>query len=117
MNEAEEPELIMMKLYYVYIVECADNLLYTGITNNISRRIDEHNAGLNRNSFTYKRRPVKLIFYQDFNDVVQAIYFEKKIKRWSAQKKRALANEEEKLLKLLAECRNESHHKNKPDTL
>ena len=104
-----------MKLYYVYIVECTDDLLYTGITNNVSRRIDKHNAGLNKGSFTYKRRPVKLIFHQDFNDVVQAIYFEKKIKGWSAQKKRALANEEGKLLKLLAECRNESHHKNKND--
>lgn len=102
-----------MKFYYVYIVECADKLLYTGITNDISRRVEEHNAGLNKNSFTFKRRPVDLIFYQDFNDVNQAIFFEKKLKRWSAQKKRALASDEEILLKLLAECRNDSHFKNK----
>ena len=102
-----------MKLYYVYILECSDNLLYTGITNDVSRRLAEHNAGLDKNSFTYKRRPVKVIFYQDFNDVNQAIWFEKKIKKWSAQKKRALANEDEVLLRLLAECRNESHYKNK----
>lgn len=102
-----------MKLYYVYIVECADSLLYTGITNDISRRLEEHNEGLNKNSFTFKRRPVKLIFHQDFNDVNQAIFFEKKLKRWSAQKKRALTNDDELLLKLLAECRNESHYKNR----
>ncbi len=102
-----------MKLYYVYILECSDGLLYTGITNDVSRRLEEHNAGLNKNSFTYKRRPVEVIFYQDFNDVNQAIWFEKKIKKWSAQKKKALANDDELLLKLLAECRNESHYKYK----
>lgn len=102
-----------MKLYYVYILECFDKLLYTGITNDISRRVEEHNAGLNKNSFTFKRRPVKVIFHQDFNNVNQAIFFEKKIKRWSAAKKRALANDDELLLKLLAECRNETHYRNR----
>ncbi|MGI0105071.1 GIY-YIG nuclease family protein [Salinimicrobium sp. WS361] len=102
-----------MKLYYVYILECSDKLLYTGITNDISRRLEEHNAGLNKNSFTYKRRSVEVIFYQEFTNVIQAIWFEKKIKKWSAQKKRALANEDEILLKLLVECRNESHSKNR----
>ncbi|UJH90461.1 GIY-YIG nuclease family protein [Antarcticibacterium sp. 1MA-6-2] len=104
-----------MKRYYVYIVECSDNLLYTGITNNISRRIEEHNAGLNRTSFTYKRRPVMLKFHQEFNDVNQAIFFEKKIKKWSAQKKRALIGGEFELLQILAECRNASHSDYKPE--
>jgi putative endonuclease len=45
--------------------------------------------------------------------VNQAIYFEKKIKKWSAVKKRALAKEDELLLHLLAECRNNSHFRNK----
>ena len=102
-----------MKLYYVYIVECSDKLLYTGITNNISRRIMEHNSGLNKTCFTYKRKPVNLIFSQEFNEVNQAIYFEKKIKKWSAVKKRALLEGDELLLHLLAECRNDSHFKNK----
>lgn len=103
----------VMKFYYVYIVECSDKLLYTGITNNLSRRITEHNSGLNKTCFTYKRRPVTLIFSQEFNDVNQAIYFEKKIKKWSAVKKRALSIEDDLLLHLLAECRNASHFKNK----
>lgn len=103
-----------MKRYYVYILECSDKLFYTGITNNISRRIEEHNSGLNKNSFTYKRRPAILKFYQEFNDVVQAIYFEKKIKNWSANKKRALIEGEYNLLKILAECKNTSHYKFKP---
>ena len=88
--------------------------MYTGITNDIARRFDEHQQGLNRSCFTYKRRPVELIFHQEFNDVEQAIYFEKKIKKWSSKKKLALANDEYDLLQILAECRNVSHSDFKP---
>lgn len=95
-------------------MECSDGLLYTGFTNNLSRRFDEHQNGLNKTCFTYKRRPLELIFYQEFNDVEQAIYFEKKIKKWSAQKKRALAKEDYNMLQILAECRNMTHSKYKP---
>ncbi|MBT8257370.1 MAG: GIY-YIG nuclease family protein [Bacteroidia bacterium] len=101
-----------MKQYYVYILHCSDSLTYTGITNNLSRRMEEHQKGLNKSCFTYKRRPLKLIFQQEFNDVDQAIYFEKKIKNWSGKKKIALANGDFDLLKLLAQCRNESHSRN-----
>ncbi|MFD0931764.1 GIY-YIG nuclease family protein [Psychroflexus salinarum] len=52
----------------------------------MSRRVEEHQKGLNMSCFTFKRRPVKLIFQQEFNEVDQAIYFEKKIKKWSAKK-------------------------------
>jgi putative endonuclease len=104
-----------MKRYYVYILECSDKLLYTGITNNIERRVDEHNSGLKKSGFTHKRRPVTLKFHQEFNDVNQAIYFEKKVKRWSAQKKRALIEGDFELLQILAECRNATHHKYKPE--
>ncbi|MBZ0328603.1 MAG: GIY-YIG nuclease family protein [Altibacter sp.] len=45
-----------MNSYYIYILKCADGLLYTGITNNIARRFLEHQNGLNTSSFTYKRR-------------------------------------------------------------
>jgi putative endonuclease len=103
-----------MKSYYVYILECSDRLLYTGFTNNISRRLEEHTQGKNKNSFTYTRRPIKLIFYQEFNNVLHAIYFEKKIKRWSSKKKRALANNDFDLLQILSECRNMTHFKYRP---
>ncbi|PHR73231.1 MAG: hypothetical protein COA67_03450 [Lutibacter sp.] len=93
-----------MKFYYVYILKSSDSLLYTGITNDLSRRIIEHNKGNKKTSFTYIRRHVKLIFYQEFNDVNQAIFFEKKL---------ALANGDFDLLKLLSECRNNSHSNNK----
>jgi putative endonuclease len=104
-----------MKTYYVYILQCSDNLTYTGVTNNISRRFEEHQKGLNKNCFTYKRRPLKLIFQQEFNDIEQAIYFEKIIKKWSAQKKYALANGEYDLLQILSECRNATHSNYNPN--
>jgi len=78
------------KLRGVYILLCSDGLAYTGFTNNISRRFQEHQNGRNKTCFTYKRRPLKLIFRQEFNDVHQAINFEKKIKKWSGKKKIAL---------------------------
>jgi putative endonuclease len=53
------------------------------------------------------------VFHQEFNDVEQAIYFEKRIKNWGGKKKLALANEEYDLLKLLAQCRNKTHARNK----
>ncbi len=104
-----------MKTYFVYILKCSDNLLYTGITNNIERRFNEHQKGLNKNCFTFKRRPLELIFHQVFNDVEQAIYFEKKIKKWSSKKKLSLANDDFDMLEILLECRNATHHKYNPE--
>jgi len=104
-----------MKMYYVYILKCSDGLTYTGINNNISRRFLEHQKGLNKNCFAYNRRPLKLIFSQEFNDVEQAIYFEKKIKKWSGKKKIALANGDYDMIQILSECRNATYSKYKPE--
>ncbi len=104
-----------MKTYFVYILKCFDDLLYVGVTNNIERKFEEHQKGLNKNCFTFKRKPLELIFHQVFNDVEQAIYFEKKIKKWSAKKKLALANESFDMLEVLSEFRNATHHKFNPD--
>lgn len=90
-------------------------MLYTGITNNIEKRFKEHNEGLNEECFTFNRRPLEMIFNQEFNDVEQAIEFEKKIKKWSSKKKLALANGHFDMLEILAECRNATHYKYKPN--
>jgi len=95
------------------MVKCSDDSIYTGLTNNLERRVKEHNFGLNDNSYTSQRRPVRLIFHQEFIQFEQAEYFEKKIKKWSRKKKLALANEDFEILPLLAECKNETHFKNK----
>lgn len=94
-----------MKIYYVYIVKCSDNSYYTGFTNDLERRINEHNDGLNSDSYTYNRRPVELVFYCEFNDVNQAIDFEKQIKGWSRKKKEAIINDNWKLLPELSKNR------------
>lgn len=102
-----------MHQYSVYILKCADDTLYTGITNELYRRLDEHENGRNTQCYTFNRRPVQLVFQQDFHFVQQAIAFEKQVKGWSRKKKEALITGEIDLLKILAACANESHHSNK----
>ncbi len=101
-----------MKQYYVYILKCADNSYYTGITNNINRRLLEHQNGTNKDCYTYNKRPVELVFHTEFNDVNQAIAFEKQVKGWSRKKKEAIINDKWDDLKKLSECQNESNSKN-----
>jgi putative endonuclease len=79
-----------MKSYYVYMLLCFDGSYYTGFTNNLERRLQEHEYGLNPDSYTYLRRPVKLVWYEVFSQVNQAIEFEKQLKKWSRRKKQAL---------------------------
>ena len=100
-----------MKSYFVYIVKCKDKSYYTGITNDFERRVDEHNAGNDKNSYTFSRRPVKLVFQYEFNDVNQAIAFEKQLKGWSRKKKEAIINGQWNELRPLAECHNGTNWK------
>ncbi len=83
-----------MEIYYVYILECSDDTYYTGITSNIEKRITEHQSGKHKDSYTYSRRPIKLVFHAEFTNVELAIDTEKQIKKWSKVKKRALINNE-----------------------
>lgn len=93
------------------MVECADGKLYIGVTNDVARRISEHNLGTHKSAYTYKRRPVHLVYTVEFNDVYDAISWEKHIKRWSNNKKKALIRGDETALKLQALCKNQSHSK------
>ncbi len=79
--------------YYVYILKCADSKYYTGITNNIERRLEEHKQGINKNCYTYARRPLELVYKISFTKPNEAIIWEKKIKNWSRKKKEALMTE------------------------
>ncbi|WP_138434637.1 GIY-YIG nuclease family protein [Winogradskyella algicola] len=81
-----------MKQSYVYILKCADDTYYTGITSNLPKRINEHTIGLHKDSYTYSRRPFKMVFYAEFTDINLAIKTEKQIKNWSRAKKEALIN-------------------------
>ena len=77
-------------------------MYYTGLTNDLDRRISEHNMGINTNCFTYKRRPVTLVYEQWFSDVFAAIAWEKQIKGWSRKKKEALIRNDIAKLKRLS---------------
>ena len=94
------------------MLKCADESIYTGLTNAIDRRLKEHRLGLNTECYTFKRRPLKLIFHQEFMQFAKAELFEKKIKKWSRSKKLALANEDFELLKNLSICKNETNSEN-----
>tara|TARA_R110002167_G_scaffold130058_1_gene313424 strand:- start:1231 stop:1578 length:348 start_codon:yes stop_codon:yes gene_type:complete len=87
-------DIIIMKTYYVYIVKCKDDSFYTGFTNNLERRLFEHNTGIDKYSYTFQRRPIELVWVEIFSDPSQAITFEKKIKGWSRRKKQALIDED-----------------------
>jgi len=93
--------IYIMKIYYVYILECSDKSYYTGITSNITKRFEEHISGKHIDSYTYSRRPLNLVFYAEFTNVEIAIDTEKQIKKWSRAKKKALIDGEyDKLVNL-----------------
>ena len=78
--------------YYVYIMTNKhDNVLYTGITNDLKRRVYEHKEKL-INGFTKKYNITKLVYYEVFEDPENAILREKQIKAGSRQKKIDLVN-------------------------
>ena len=81
-----------MKKYYVYILKCSDESYYTGMTNDIERRLMEHKTKATF-SYTYKRLPAELVWYSVFTKPDEAIRIEKKIKGWSRKKKEALIDE------------------------
>ncbi|MCB9335653.1 MAG: GIY-YIG nuclease family protein [Flavobacteriales bacterium] len=97
-----------MKTYYVYILQCSDNSYYTGVTNDIERRVIEHNLGEDKQAYTYRKRPVKLVWFEYYNDINQAIEKEKQIKGWSRKKKKALINNDFDLLLELSNLKNNS---------
>ena len=78
-----------MKTYYVYIMASRSRTLYTGVTNNLERRVVEHKRELVP-GFTARYRIERLVYYEVFGDIRQAIQREKKIKGWLRAKKIAL---------------------------
>ena len=77
----------MSKQYWVYIaINQRNTVLYTGVTNNLARRIEEHKAGKIK-GFTQKYNVNKLVFAEAFENIEYAIMAEKKIKAGSRQKK------------------------------
>ena len=90
--------------YYIYILTSLNRrVLYTGVTNDLSRRLTQHIACVNKTSFTSKYKCHFLIFYEHFKYIDEAIDREKEIKGWSRKKKEDLIATKNKDWKFLNE--------------
>ena len=79
---------------FVYILANWSNVaIYTGVTNNLIRRVYEHKTHVDPNSFTAKYRIDKLVYYEVYTNMYNAIEREKQIKSWSRKKKNKLVSE------------------------
>ena len=77
----------MYKTYYTYIMSSPnDTTLYIGVTNDLERRVKEHKRG-EIPGFTEKYNCCKLVYFEEYSDVDQAIEREKKLKKWRREKK------------------------------
>lgn len=76
--------------FCVYILRCADASYYTGHTDNLEQRFAQHNAGAFPTCYTFKRRPLALVFTQDFATREEALAAEQQIKGWNREKKEAM---------------------------
>jgi len=89
LSEAKNLAITEMGQYYVYIMTNRSKTLYTGVTNDIERRVYEHKRKL-IDGFTKRYNLTKLVYYESTNDVRSAIRREKQIKGWLRGKKIAL---------------------------
>jgi len=85
----------------MYIMECADGSYYTGSTNDIERRMEQHQNGEGANH-TKKRLPVRLIYYEEYQRIDEAFCREKQVQGWNRKKKEALIAGKPELLPELA---------------
>ena len=74
---------------YVYILQCSDGSYYVGSTRTLEHRVWEHQEGLAAD-YTRHRRPVKLVWQHQYENVGEAFFWEKRIQNWSRAKREAL---------------------------
>ena len=79
-------------MFFVYILECADKTLYVGSTNNLQKRLHQHNNLKSGAHYTKIRRPVTLKYSEKFRNFSKARRREAELKKWTREKKMALIN-------------------------
>ncbi len=79
-------------MYFTYILECVDKSLYVGCTNNLEKRLEQHNNSKWGAHYTKIRRPVILKYSETFNTLKEARKRETELKGWRREKKIALIN-------------------------
>lgn len=90
---------------YLYMLRCIDGSYYVGKTqSSLEQRISQHNTG-HFGGYTATRRPVTLVFHQEFQQITDAIAAERQLKGWSRAKKEALIRGDYELLHTLARYR------------
>jgi len=90
--------------YWVYILHCADGGYYIGSHRgeNVETRVGEHNAGIDRFAWTYSRRPVTLVWNEEFQRPQDAVFVERQMKGWARKKKEAAIAGQWRMLPTLA---------------
>lgn len=97
---------------YMYILKCIDHKYYVGSARELLKRVELHQKG-HASSYTSRRLPVELVYYEEFHRIDDAFNREHQVKKWSRAKKEALIEARNSELPLLAKCRNKSHYKNR----
>jgi predicted GIY-YIG superfamily endonuclease len=87
---------------FVYILRCADDSYYVGSTTNLDLRVWQHNHTDDGAAYTRRRRPVVLVWAAEFDSIVEAFAFEKRVQGWGRAKREALIRDEYDALPLLA---------------
>ncbi len=82
--------LVIVKQYYVYIMASYRQTLYIGVTNDLQRRVYQHKNKINPNSFTSRYNINRLVYYETFNDIQDALAREKQLKSFRREKKVSL---------------------------
>lgn len=94
-------------MYAVYILVCSDESYYVGQSNDLEKRIWQHETGFYPDCYTFKRRPIKLVWNTIVKTSEEAKKLEKQIKGWSRKKKEALIKEDIEELKRLSNKKKE----------
>ena len=79
-----------MKEFYLYILRCRDESYYTGQASDVESRVNTHKLGIIKSCYTYKRRPVELVYAAALMTRKEAFAAERQIKKWTRKKKEAL---------------------------
>jgi predicted GIY-YIG superfamily endonuclease len=86
---------------WMYILECIDGSYYVGSTNDLKRRLKEHQDGRGAR-YTTRRLPVKLVYSEEYNHVAEVFEREKQVQNWSRAKREALISGNREILPSLA---------------
>lgn len=81
------------KKHHAYILKCADGTLYVGCTNDLAKRMSQHNNSKSGAHYTKIRRPVKLVYSEELHSLAEARAREAEIKRWTRGEKLAFVKE------------------------